>query len=141
MDTKQFRLSSSLVSVMECPIGTMFKDHLFPVPSIHHPKSPGIHGNGLYIQAHLLKINSTHPFHFLNANKQVVLTTEFPSSFLSVFSMWTACHVSTYITISLSGFPPLSSPEHGTGLRRVTPQSLYLVHVHSDRRISCGRRS
>ena len=106
MDTKQFRLSSSLVSVMECPIGTMFKDHLFPVPSIHHPKSPGIHGNGLYIQAHLLQINSTHPFHFLNANKQVVLTTEFPSSFLSVFSMWTACHVSTYITISLSGFPP-----------------------------------
>ena len=139
MDTKQFRLPSSLVSVMECPIGTMFKDHLFPVPSIHHHKSPGIHGNGLYIQAHLLQINSTHPFHFLNPNKQVVLTKEFHSSFLSVFSMWTACHVSTYITVSLSGLPPLSFPAHGIGLCWLTPQSLYLVHVHSDRRISCGR--
>ena len=98
MDTKQFRLSSSLASVMECPIGTMFKDHLFPIPSIHHPKSLGIHGNGLDFQAYLLQINSTHPFHFLNPNKQVVLTTEFYSSFLSVFSMWTACHISTYIT-------------------------------------------
>lgn len=137
MDTKQFRLSSPLVSVMECPIGTMFKDHLFPIPSIHHPKSLGIHGNGLYFQAYLLQINSTHPFHFLNSNKQVVLTTEF-HSFLSVFSMWTACHVSTYIT-SLAF--PLFFPQHIAldSVCRLTPQSLYLVHVHSDRIISCGR--
>lgn len=111
----------------------MFKDHLFPVPSIHHPKSPGIHGNGLYIQAHLLQINSTHPFHFLNPNKQVVLTTEFHSSFLSVFSMWIACHVSTYITVSLSGLPPLSSPAHGFGLCLSTDPTKSLLSICSFR--------
>lgn len=105
MDTKQFRLPSPSVSMMECPIGATFKDHFFSIPSTHHPKSPGVHGNGLHFQAGLLQIIPAHPFHFLNSNKQMVLITEFHNSFLSAFSIYIAFHVSTQIAISLFGLP------------------------------------